>query len=611
MDLFNSGSDLFPVRLAIRRESRVREMLVRHSVQKILATVAVVVLIAFAVIRVVLVDDTTPQGFDEPCHIAAGITWLDRHDYTLDSLHPPLARDAIALPLYLHGERFPRLNTQDSGSQSYCTELGNAILSDGGQYRRNLFLARVGILPFLCLTALLVFVWANQEFGWFAACFAVFLFTTLPGVLAFSGLAYTDVVTMSTQFFCLFAFALWLKKPTKAHAFLLAIGTGLAFASKFTSFLFLPVACVGMLLVGLSFLRKSTSERWPSGAAAAQLFAALVIALIILWGSYRFSTGHLQEALALSPASMGFSAKGDTRNMGKVLTPADPVIPAPDLVRGLMIARLRNQERPGSYLFGSEKPGGSWYFFPLALALKTPLPFLILAVIGLVYAIRLGSQGQWSALMPISAAGCIFLVTLFVTLRVGTRHVLIVLPLLSLLAGYAASRIWQLPGGSGTKMCARLALCILLLWQAVGSIRAQDDLLAYFNELAPRDPSEALVKGCDLDCGQDLFRLSRELQARGVKHVRLGIWTSADLASVDLPPLDVLPPNTPVTGWIAVSLRGLRIGQFGFFQNGRIVPEKGYPHDSIAWLRKYRPVAHIGKTILLYDIPENTSLAAQ
>jgi hypothetical protein len=577
-------------------------MPVGKSIQSVLPRVAVGLFMLVAIARVVVVDRTMPQGLDEPCHVAAGIKWLDQHDYALDAVHPPLARDAIALPLYLFGERFPKFRAQDTIINSYCTELGDAILADGGHYTRNLFLARIGNLAFMCLAAVSVFLWARIEFGTFAGCIAVFLFLSLPSVLAFSSLAYTDLPTMCTQFACLFSFAVWLKKPTAGRTILLGTCAGLALSSKLTSFLFLPLACAAMLLVKFCFSCNRIKEFRT--VEAVRLVAAVCIALAVLWGSYAFSTGHLRQALEVSPTSTPSfrNPSGPVGNIVQKVVLADPLIPAPDLVRGVAIAGLMNQHEPESYLLGRTKPGGWWYFFPLALALKTPLPFLILAILGLVYTIRLGRQGQWSALMPAVAVAGIFIATLFVTLRVGTRHVLVVLPLLSLLAGCGALYLWQIPG---TKPAwGRLALCLLLAWHTVASIRAQSDFLAYFNELAPADLSEALVKGCDLDCGQDVFRLSRELRARGVTRVGMGIWTSADLAGIDFPPLYILQPHKPVTGWVAVSVRALKTGKFVFCMNGHILPDEIYPDDTLAWLEQYRPVAHVGNTILLYDIPE-------
>ncbi|HUA13979.1 MAG TPA: phospholipid carrier-dependent glycosyltransferase [Verrucomicrobiae bacterium] len=560
-------------------------------------------LVLFAIARILAADQTIAQGFDEPCHIAAGMKWLDEHDYTLDPLHPPLARDAIALPLYLAGERFPEIKPEE-GLQGYCTELGNTILSNGGRYRRNLSLARAGVLPFLCVCAILVFLWAGQEGGKWVGCVASFLFLTHPSVLAFSGLAYTDAPTMCTQFAAIFAFAMWLKKPTRTHMILLGVAVGLALSSKLTSFLFLPSAFAAMALVKLLFVRRENKETTTERTGmkqAASLLAATCIAMAVLWGSYAFSVGRLDSALALSQASQRAGGSGSVWRRVRM---ADPVIPAPDLIRGMHVALQKNEREPESYLLGNARSGGWWYFFPVAVALKTPLPVLILALIGLLFVLQRARQDDWPALLPPVAVAAVFGVTAFVTLQVGTRHVLVVLPILSVLAGWGAALLWSSPGVR--RRWGRAALVLLLAWQTAATIRAQGDLLAYFNELAPADPGEVLVKGCDLDCGQDVFRLREELRLRGVARLGIGVCTSADLALADFPTLDILPPRKAVVGWVAVSVRALKTGSFRIYQNGRGSPNEQYPHDALSWLEKYRPIARVGKTIFLYYIPEKS-----
>jgi hypothetical protein len=177
-----------------------------------------------------------------------------------------------------------------------------------------------------------------------------------------------------------------------------------------------------------------------------------------------------------------------------------------------------------------------------------------------------------------------------------------VLPLLAVLAGYWAAFLWRLPGVR--HIWGRLALCLLLAWQLTGSARAQGDFLAYFNEFAPSDPSKILIKGCDLDCGQDVFRLSQKLRSLSAKHVSVGVWSSSDLSHLDLPPFDILQPHRPATGWVAVSVRAMRTGQVVVCQGCHIFPDRPYPRDTLSWLDQYQPVARVGKTILLYDIPE-------
>ena len=191
---------------------------------------------SIGVVRIVSTYSQTAQAFDEICHVAAAIELLDHHTYTLDPVHPPLSRIAIGLPLYLAGERYPHLPLVDHDIT--YNDVGNAILYDSGHYLRNLKLARLGVLPFFLLATAIVFLWARREYGDLAAVMAAALFTTLPNILAFSSIAYTDIVAASTQVALFFAFVQWLDKPTKRSALWFGLAAGLALASKATTLIF-------------------------------------------------------------------------------------------------------------------------------------------------------------------------------------------------------------------------------------------------------------------------------------------------------------------------------------------------------------------------------------
>ncbi len=75
--------------------------------RKSYVALSVVLLSLIALTRILLTYKVNAQGFDEPCHVAAAIEYLDKGTYTLDPVHPPLSRIAIGIPLYLAGERFP------------------------------------------------------------------------------------------------------------------------------------------------------------------------------------------------------------------------------------------------------------------------------------------------------------------------------------------------------------------------------------------------------------------------------------------------------------------------------------------------------------------------
>ena len=550
--------------------------------------------LSIAVFRVVESDRTTGQGFDEPCHVGAGIEWLDRHTYMLDPVHPPLARYAITLPLYLLGARMPYFAPGDPRGQNY-NDVGDAVLYKNGQYRRNLFLARVGIIPFLCLATIVLFLWTRRYFNNSVACVAVAMLTTTPSILAFSGMAYNDLPVAALQLTFLCTLTLWMEKPAPRMTILLGIVAGLAISTKFTSLLFLTACTLVMLLCRFWVDRRAQR---PSPYNFSGIFvrsvAAGVLAVVVLWSMYGFSTGHVRDATGLSPTAMPSFQHfpGPLRGIARSVVLTDPVIPAPELINGFAEIWVANKEGPPAYLFGHLRDGGWWFFFPVAFALKTPLALFILAMIGMACAVR-GAlrQAKWAQLMPVVCPVAIIAFAMMGRYNVGTRYLLVIFPLLAILAGVGACAMWQLPRRA---VLGKLLVASLLLWQAFATISAQGDFLAYFNELAPADPSKALVIGCDLDCGQDVFRLATELHNRQISHIGLAVWSSADITQIGMPDVTVLKSSEPVTGWVAVSARSVRVGD---------VLHKTYPQGSFDWLDGYQPVAHVGKTILLYHIP--------
>jgi dolichyl-phosphate-mannose-protein mannosyltransferase len=550
-----------------------------------------------AVFRTVQTYAITAQGFDEPCHISAALEWLDRHTYKLDPVHPPLARVAIGLPLLLAGERYPSLPSDDPATQDYNV-VGNHIIYGNGHFARTLALARSSMLPFLVFEIVLVFLWARREFGELAGVLAAALFSTLPIVLAFAGLAYTDLPASCMQFVLFFAFATWLDRPTTRSTILLGIAAGFALLSKFTILLFFPAVAAALVLCKLllgGHDEPHAKIEWSAWLGKASIAGA--IAIIVLWAGYGFSVGHVRESMQLTPENMPSFQHfpGPVRSIARDMVTSDWVLPAPALLKGIADAWVLNKSGSQGYLLGKTKTGGWWYFFLVAVAVKTPLPFLILCMAGFAVLLPQKRERRWQALAPALSALAVLIATMGVSYNAGLRHVLIVFPLLAVVGGFGAAYLWQLPGRA--RFSTRVLLAALLLWQGLASFGARSDYIAYFNPLAGKDPSTVLITGCDLDCGQDLYRLADELRAQHVSHVNIAMWSSADLSYMGLPEMEVLPPFHPVTGWVAISARSLRFGD---------VFHTTYPPHAFDWLNQYPPKEWVGKTIRLYYVPPDT-----
>ncbi len=521
----------------------------RHRIPAVVAGAFV----AFAVLAVVSTYSVFSGAFDEPSHVAAGMEWLDRGQFTYEPMNPPLARVAVALGPYLAGIR-------SFGSANRWRE-GRNILYAEGAYRRNLALARLGVLPFFILAAAVVWLWTRRLFDAPTATAAVALFATLPPVLAHSGLATTDFPVTATTFAALYAFTLWLEERTMARSLWLGLAVGLAVLAKFSALIFLPAGGLAVLALWLPGRRRGTTTEAAESDLGWSKAIPLALAAggLVVWTGYRFSFGS------------GING---------------PPLPAPEFWRGL--ADLIDKQKVGheAFLFGEISTTGWWYFFPVTLAVKTPIPFMLLTAVGTVTAARaaIGEARTWRSLAPVAAALAVVLVTLPASLNIGLRHVLLAYPLAAVVAGHGAAHLWRSIRG---RLAKRAAVGVLLIWQLAATWRAHPDYLPWFNELAGREPDRILVNA-DLDWGQDLLRLADAVRARGIDSLALAYYGSAD-PSQHLANVRPMAPFERPSGWFAVSvavIKGLHVPDWTGFE----------------WLESVEPVAEIGKSIRLYNL---------
>jgi 4-amino-4-deoxy-L-arabinose transferase-like glycosyltransferase len=514
-------------------------------------------LIAIAVIRIAAAYPEMSITFDEPAHIACGLQYLAQHVYLYEPQHPPLARAMAALGPYLDGARL-------LDAPNMILE-GVAVLYHGGHTGRTLALARLGILPFFILACLVVYFWARRYFGNPVAVIATGLFTLLPSVLAHAGLATTDMALTACLGAAFLALIVWAEKPSFRHSLLFGAATALAVLSKFTALGFLPIAAVFALVVylvaerpGLKRLAALASER------AAPLAAAVLAGALVVWAGYLFSFG----------AVPGWSVR----------------LPAPELFDGIRRAMRHNAGEGGGYLFGQLSPTGWWYFFPAALAVKTPIAFLLLLGLGAWLCWKKREFAHW---LPWAFSLGILAPAMTSPVNYGVRHVLPVYMGFSIVAALAVVRLAQ---WSQTRRWAGIAAGALVLWMAVSGGIRHPDYLAYFNELAGSEPEEVLVDS-DLDWGQDtilLARRLRELGAKQVSYIQMNLDSDHLQAWPGMPPTKPINPLVPAEGWTAVGPTFWKVGQYGL--------DHRYPNLK-PWFEYLKPVERVGSQLLYYVPP--------
>lgn len=500
------------------------------------------------------------QTTDEAQHFAAGLEWLDAGTYNYETLTPPLARAATAVGPYLAGVR-------GQGVRNVWAE-GNSLLAYQGHYQRTLTLARLGTLPFFWLACFVMWRFAARHYEPWLATLAVVFFAFCPLVLAHAGLATVDM-GVTAMFLCaLVCFWNFLQQPKASSAALAAVTAGLAILCKLSAVPYLGVSCGALYLY--SALKMRRVPPWKYVGVAVLTFA------LTNWAGYRFSVGPILQEARLTPL---MAARLQSMNPSVAHAIVSVPVPAPSFFLGVLRAVELNKDTEHGYLLGQNYPGGRWDFFPVGIAVKTPIPFLLLAILGVVLVII--HRAHDSALLLVGVAGPL-LVAMASNENLGVRYALPIFPFLAMLAAYAGVWLWHKGSSAATAYACKTIVVVLVLWNVVGTIRAAPDFIPYFNEVAAPYNSRILVDS-DLDWGQDLKRLAAVLKQRNIGFFWVAYEGTADLKQQDMPPSRMLQPDQKPAGWIAISEFKLKTEA-----------------DQFGWLEKYQPVCRAGKSIRLY-----------
>lgn len=503
------------------------------------------VLVLLATARIVATYSVFNDTVDESWHIGCGMVWLSGRVYDCNPEHPPLARGMMAIGPYLAGAR-------DIGETRGAVE-GRAVLNHGGDFDRMLALARMGILPFFWLASWTVYLWARRAFGEPSAFFATLCFTMFPAVLAHAGLATTDMPATASIGAAFLAMLVWLERPDWKRTLLFGAALALAVLSKFSSIAFLPSAALCYLI----WARPNLKAALPSSITVA------ATAMFLIWAGYRFHFSH---------------------------------VPAPELWQGIHDVMAHNRSGHPGYLLGQYGERGWWYYYPVTIAVKTPLALLALIAAGIFACWKRLAKFDGAASAPLAyALGILLFAAGFSNINLGIRHILPAYIGLSVVAGAGAAFLWSSLWFHG--VAARAILGVLLTWLVVSSALSHPDYLAYFNEIARSQPDKFLVDS-DLDWGQDMKRLALRMRQLDVQELAFDPFNGAYLEDLQaegrFPRIRPLDPRGPAHGWNAASITMLRLWRLGTFRANPPVE---------LWTDRIPPTERVGKGVLLWYVP--------
>jgi hypothetical protein len=476
---------------------------------------ALAVIAVVTSVRIAMTHAVFSPTYDEPLHVASGYEYLHDRHYSNDRSHPPLARIAFAFPL-----RHATLTGSDG-----LDRVGQ-LYQSAGDYMRGVTQSRRGNLLFVVLTVIGVALWGVQLMGRTASAIAAAIFALLPVVLAHGALATTDMAGTAGFALAMAAFQWWLGTPTWPRTALLALAVGFGLVTKFSFPLFFIVGAATLIVI---------RRRRPllKGIVAA-IGAMAVVTAVYFFGK------------------LPLFFKG---------------------IRDLMDHNFRGHD---AYFLGQVSATGWWYYFPVLLLVKTPLPALLLMIAGILIAVRSKQHRELAIIAALMLASA-----MVSSLNLGVRHVMPLYVPLSMLAAFAVVTLWPSPR-------ARWPVAALCAWLVVNSALAHPDYLPWANALAGRHP-ERIALDSNFDWGQDVLRLRDECRRRGITSLHAALFGMIDARRIGLPPVQPIDDMRGAPGWYAIS-------------ESIVIPAQVRNRDAYRWLTDGRDFIRVGKTIRLYHV---------
>jgi tetratricopeptide (TPR) repeat protein len=501
-------------------------------------------------------------SWDEGDHIFAGYMSLKTHDYGLNPEHPPLVKLVAALPLMHLALRVPTLQGRWYKTESYLD--GRELIyrnnpSDGGRYSANtiIFRARMFVMPFVLLLALLTFLAGREMFGTAAGLVAMTLVAFEPTLLAHGPFVTTDATVTCMFLASIYSLYRWVKAHSLPRLLTVGLACGLALAAKHSAIMLLPMIFVllaGELMGRWLSLRHSVTgvALWRRcGLHAAKLFGGLaaisVFAILILWVFYGFRFAARPAGLHLD-SDIASAAHGLSPWMarGIVFFAHHRLLPESYLFGLCDVINVGNES--STFIFGKIYAHGVWYYFPVALAIKLTLGMMGLLAIA-VAAFISGRFRPAREVFFLTAPAAIYLaIAMASPLDIAIRHILPVFPFLILLAAGGACALARKSKGW------LYAVAALVTLHCLSSLLAYPNYLAYANE-AWGGPSQThrYLTDANTDWGQQLTAVKAYVD----EHHIHDCWFAYTVATAILPsdygiPCKLLP--TVDTSWFGADI---------------------------------------------------------
>ena len=376
------------------------------------------VLIACFVAQCLLSMRQQSATFDEPVYIAAGYSYVETGDFRLKQDAPPLVSTLSGVALKI-GTAFGNTVVFDAGSRLWSARTEYAFaqrfLAGAGNRLRTLQIARLPVVMIGALLAIYLYGFGRILIGGYGAFLPLVLFCFDPNMIAHARTVSNDMAVAAFFFIAHFHLYRLAADDSRTNQLALAAAIALTTVAKFSGLLVFP----SLLLTAAVFYafpaaaailpghaRPAEWRRRFLAAAVRSLLMSMAASLVVIGALYQSAAGPAQYLAGVRSIYTNFS--------------------------------------PGFqfYLLGGFSPVASWYYYLVAMAVKTP------DVTVLLFAVAVGSL-LIRDLRPSRHAWLLVPVALVLAVcsqdpvTLGLRRVLLVYPFLFLWIGTRCGLLWE------------------------------------------------------------------------------------------------------------------------------------------------------------------------
>lgn len=439
-------------------------------------TLILLVIFSFFIFLQIKFSQNESLTWDEPGHYQEGLAAITKNVFTISPNSPTFIPQLTVLP---------------------------AVFGLNGLIFSRLIIVILAVFLGLC-----IYVFTANIFDPLTGILAVFLFLFEPTILAHS-----HYITLDMGFTLFFFIAYWLtivflQKPNLTMALFTGLATGLMFSAKVTGIGFFLLSILLLVLV-----KRIKVNKFPKK----YLILWILAIFISIWFTYRFSWGSLggftENGTRLSNK---IYLKLEEKNIylaktfKQILTMPLPLGDFPRIVKNAFVFNIN----PKTSFFMGQVRQTNGLLFLLLFLLKTPLPFLIFLLFGMLLILK--KRGGLILIIPIVSV-LIFVFASKIDLRL--RYLLPIYPYLAILGAYGfTSSVYKYKN-------FRIPLILLLVWFAIGAKSFFPHPISFNNELTPFFGKPYLVfSDSNIDWGQGLADLKKYVERNNLGTVYLSYY---------------------------------------------------------------------------------------